>query len=98
MLEFLTDAPAMWLRQMSGLGVGVFYADATWDTPAWADQHMRVVESDAMSLITGMRDAGFRVEAWRKPKPMIADPVAIMAAARVDRERGGSAPTAAWTR
>lgn len=98
-LQFITDAPIMRLRAIASLGVALAYVDATWDMPAWADQHIRIFnEKDARSVLMGLHASGYRVEAWSKPKPMIADPVAIMAAARVDRERGGSAPAAAWTR
>jgi hypothetical protein len=97
MLQFLTDAPAMWLRQISGLGVRMTYTEAD-RAHGPLDMRLDVDERDAWSLITGMRDAGFTVEPFARPKQMIADPVFAMAAANVDRERGGSAPAAAWTR
>ena len=101
MLRFITDAPTFWVRELVAFARGVTVEDATWDgtdAPAWAESVLvGTFGSDIASIINAIKSGGFRAEGW-KPKPATADPTFALAAARIDRERGGSAPASAWLR
>ena len=98
MFQFITSAPVFWVRELIAFARGVNVEAVPDDSPAWGESIVRgSYESDVTSIIAALSRGGFRIEGW-KPKPAIADPTFAMAAARIDRERGGSAPASSWVK
>jgi hypothetical protein len=96
MSRFVTDAPALVVREFAGLG-GIGMVSAGLSEPAWADT---IIEGRGYALellLRALGQRGYHIEAWR-PKPAIGDPTFAMAAARIERSGGSSAPAAVTVR
>ena len=89
MLQFITDAPAFWLREIIAFARGVQVIEDGSDVLVRGTE-----ESDIASVIRALSAGGWKVAAWR-PRLAISDPTYQMAAAAIERDGGPSGAPAA---
>lgn len=98
-LTLVSSAPAFVAREIFAFVPGAHVEDTIWDgtdAPAWAESIITGPQTDAFAM--ALANLGnFRFERW-SPRPAYADPTYALAAARITRDEGGSAPAAAWAR